>query len=194
VPRWIAAALGGVIAALLALWAPGFVLEGQPRPLERSDAIIVISGDEALARYREGVRLYKAGWAPRLIFSGATEDRTESNAAVMRKMALEDGVPAGAILTDDLGGDTYGNAVHTRALMEAHGLTSAILVTSPYHLRRATLTFEGVYRGSGIRVIGRAAPDGAWRKRTWWLNEDTRQLTIRELEKLAYVAVTGRYN
>jgi uncharacterized SAM-binding protein YcdF (DUF218 family) len=194
VPRWIAATLVGVLAAALALWAPGFVLEGQSSPLERSDAIVVISGDEALARYREGVRLFKAGWAPRLVFSGAAEDRTESNAAVMRKMALEDGVPPGAILTDDMGSDTYGNAVHTRALLEAHGLRSAILVTSPYHLRRATVTFAAVYEGSGIRVIGRAAPDGEWRKRTWWLNGDTRQLTFRELEKLAYVAVTGRYN
>ena len=24
-----------------------------------------------MARFREGVRLYRAGWAPRLIFSGA---------------------------------------------------------------------------------------------------------------------------
>ena len=52
--------------------------------------------------------------------------------------------------------------------METHGLRSAILVTSPYHLHRASLTFEGVFREAGIRVIGRPAPDGAWRKISWW--------------------------
>jgi uncharacterized SAM-binding protein YcdF (DUF218 family) len=129
-----------------------------------------------------------------LIFSGAAQDRSESNAEVMRKMAIDEGIPPASILTEHDGGDTYGNAVHTRRLMEGHGLKSAILVTSPYHLHRAALTFEGVYAGSGIRVIGRSAPDGEWRKQSWWLRDDTRQLTIRELEKLGYVALTGRYN
>jgi len=159
-----------------------------------SDAIVVISGDEALARYRDGVRLYKAGWAPRLIFSGAAWDGTHSNAEVMRGLAIDDGVPASAILVDPTGDDTYGNAVHTRSLMIEHGLDSAILVTSPYHLQRAILTFRGVYGGTGIRVIGRSAPDGEWRKTSWWMNPETRALTMRELEKLGYVTLTGRFN
>ena len=193
-PRLLAAAFAGVLGSVVLLWAPGFLLEGPQRPLERSDAIIVISGDEGLARYREGVRLSRAGWAPVMIFSGAAQDHYESNAEVMRKMAVADGVPPTAILTDDLGGDTYGNALHTRALMEQHKLRSAILVTSPYHLHRAALTFDGVYDGSGIRVIGRSAPDGAGRKQSWWRRDETRELTLRELEKLAYVALTGRFN
>ena len=81
-----------------------------------------------------------------------------------------------------------------RQLMEAHGLRSAILVTSPYHLHRAVLTFRGVFDGTGISIIGRSAPDGEWRKTNWWLNPDTRALTVRELEKLGYVTLTGRYN
>ncbi len=193
-PRLLVVPLAGALGVLIALWGPGFVLEGPQRPLERSDAIIVISGDEDLARYREGIRLYRAGWAPVMIFSGAAEDESVSNAEVMRKMAVTDGVPPSAILTDDHGGDTYGNAVHTRTLMEQHGHKSAILVTSPYHLHRAALTFRGVYDGSGIRVIGRSAPDGEWRKQSWWLRDETRELTLRELEKLAYVALTGRFN
>ena len=189
-----ALAVGAPIAAAAALFGPGFLLEGGSDPLERSDAIVVISGDEALARFREGLRLYRDGWAPRMIFSGAAEDGPRSNADVMRRLALREGVPAAAILTDDVAVDTYGNAVHTRELMLAHGLRSAILVTSPYHLRRASITFDGVYQGTGIRFIGRSAPDGAWRKASWWTQEETRALTIRELEKLGYVALTGRYN
>ncbi len=193
--RGIAAlAVGAPIAAAAVLFGPGFLLEGRSDPLERTDAIVVISGDEALARFREGLRLYRDGWAPRLIFSGAAEDGPRSNADVMRRLALREGVPANAILTDDIAEDTYGNAVHTRELMLANGLRSAILVTSPYHLRRASLTFDGVYQGTGIRFIGRSAPDGAWRKASWWTHEETRALTFRELEKLGYVTVTGRYN
>jgi uncharacterized SAM-binding protein YcdF (DUF218 family) len=195
VARWLGAVAACVVIGALATFvAPGFLLEGPMEPLATSDAIIVISGDEALARYRDGVRLYRAGWAPRLIFSGATWDGSHSNADVMRSLALEDGIPDSAILVDPHGDDTYGNAIYTRDLMLSHGLKSAILVTSPYHLQRAILTFRGVFEGTGIRVIGRSAPDGEWRKTNWWMQPETRTLTVRELEKLGYVTLTGRFN
>jgi uncharacterized SAM-binding protein YcdF (DUF218 family) len=193
--RWLAVlALIVSVGAALGFVAPGFLLQGPTEPLVVSDAIIVISGDEALARYRDGVRLYRAGWAQKLVFSGAAWDGGSSNAEVMRTLAVSDGVPASAILVDPHGDDTYGNAVHTRTLMLEHGLKSAILVTSPYHLQRAVMTFRGVYNGTDITVIGRAAPDGEWRKTNWWLRPETRALTVRELEKLGYVTLTGRYN
>jgi uncharacterized SAM-binding protein YcdF (DUF218 family) len=195
VARWlVAVAIGGLIGAIATFIAPGFVLEGPLEPLAPSDVIVVISGDEALARYRDGIRLYEAGWAPRLLFSGATWDGSHSNAEVMKGLAVADGVPENAILIDPNGDDTYGNAVFTRDLMLTHGLRSAILVTSPYHLQRAVLTFRGVFEGTGIRVIGRSAPDGEWRKTNWWMQPETRSLTMRELEKLGYVTLTGRYN
>lgn len=193
--RWVAAfAMLGLLATATTLFAPGFLLEGRSMPLERADAIIVISGDEGLARLREGLRLYREGWAPTMIFSGASQDRDRSNAAVMRRLAIQDGVPPSAILTDHAAEDTYGNAVYTRRLMLAHGLRSAILVTSPYHLQRAVITFDAVYQDTGIRLIGRSAPDGDWRKASWWANRETRAITMRELEKLGYVRLTGRYN
>ena len=47
------------------------------------------------------------------------------------------------------------------------------------------------FEGTGIRVIGRSAPDGEWRKTNWWMQPETRTLTVRELEKLGYVTLTG---
>jgi len=195
VARSVAAfALLVLIGAGAVFVAPGFLLEGPLEPLQPSDVIIVVSGDEALARYRDGVRLYKAGWAPRILFSGAAWDGTHSNADVMRSMAIADGVPPSAILVDPLADDTYGNAVNSREILTRYGLQSAVLVTSPYHLHRAVMTFRGVYEGTGIRVTGRSAPDGEWRKTNWWMQSRTRWLTMRELEKLGYVTLTGRYN
>jgi len=193
--RFLAIVLAFVLlSAIAAILAGGFVVEGVQPPLERSDAIIVISGDEDQARLREGVRLWRESWAQRLIFSGAAREGPVSNAEAMRRQAIAQGVPEAAILLDDKAADTYGNAVHTRKLMEVNGLRSAILVTSPYHLERAAVTFNGVYDGSGIRLIASAAPDSAWRKQSWWLRPDLRRLTLSELEKLAYIALTGHYN
>jgi uncharacterized SAM-binding protein YcdF (DUF218 family) len=185
---------GILLTLFLVVVAAGFLVEGMQPPLERSDVIIVISGDEDQARLREGLRLWRERWAPRLILSGAAREGPVSNAEAMRRLAMAEGVPASAMLLDEQSPDTYGNAVHTRRLMEAHGLRSAILVTSPYHLQRAAVTFQGVYKGSGIRLIASAAPDSDWRKQSWWLRRDLRRLTFSELEKLGYIAVTGRFN
>jgi uncharacterized SAM-binding protein YcdF (DUF218 family) len=191
VPRLAFAAL---VLVTLALLAPGFVLDTpQPAP-HASDAIVVISGDEQMARFGEGVNLYKQGFGRYLVFSGAAFDNGTSNADVMRELAIERGVPQSAILEEPQGEDTWGNAVYTRQVLEEHGLQSAILVTSPYHLRRAKATFDAAYTGSGIQLIVHAAPDSQWRKLSWWQQSDTRRLTFTELQKLAYIVATGQYH
>lgn len=195
---WRAALLALLLAVALApivvIFGPGFVLDTpQPQP-QPSDAIIVISGDEQLARFQEGVHLYQKGYGRYVVFSGAARDNGTSNADVMRDLAVVAGVPETAILEDPLGEDTWGNAVYTRGLLERRGARSAILVTSPYHARRAKLTFDAVYKGSGIGLAVHSAPDGEWRKRSWWHDAETRRLTFSELQKLAYIAVTGQYH
>ncbi len=149
VPRGLLAWLSALVGLPLVLVVgTGFLLDTpQPAPAP-SDAIIVISGDEQLARFREGVRLFKDGMGQYLVFSGAARDNGTSNADVMRELAVEAGVDQSAILEDPLGEDTWGNAVYTRGLLEQRGARSAILVTSPYHARRAKMTFDAAYSGT----------------------------------------------
>jgi uncharacterized SAM-binding protein YcdF (DUF218 family) len=184
--------LGALVA--LALLGPAFLLDTpQPAPTP-SDAIVVISGDEQLARFQEGVNLFQQGLGHYLVFSGAARDNGTSNADVMRDLAVRRGVPDGAILDEPQGEDTWGNAVFTREVLEAHGLRSAILVTSPYHARRAKMTFDAAYAGSGIALVVHAAPDSQWRKVSWWQQPETRRLTFTELQKLGYILATGQYH
>jgi uncharacterized SAM-binding protein YcdF (DUF218 family) len=195
---WLAVLLrvivGSVLVVAAVLLGPGVFLDTpQPSP-KVTDAIVVISGDEQLARFQEGVSLYQRGFGQRLVFSGAAYDNGTSNADVMRALAVKRGVPDWAILEEPLGEDTWGNAVHTRQVLEAHGLHSAILVTSPYHARRAKLTFDAAYAGSGIGLTVHAAPDSQWRKLSWWQQPETRRLTFNELKKLGYIVATGQYH
>ena len=186
--------VGVSLVTAAALIAPGIVLDTpQPAP-KASDAIVVISGDEQMARFQEGLNLYQRGLGQYLVFSGAAYDNGTSNADVMRGLAVKRGVPAGAILEESQGEDTWGNAVYTRQVLEDHGLHSAILVTSPYHARRARLTFDAAYAGSGITLMVHAAPDSQWRKLSWWQQPETRRLTFTELQKLAYILATGQYH
>jgi uncharacterized SAM-binding protein YcdF (DUF218 family) len=191
VARVLVGALIVIAAALLGLGL--FLDTPQPAP-QVSDAIVVISGDEQLARFQEGVNLYERGFGQYLVFSGAAYDNGTSNADVMRLLAVKRGVPDAAILEEPLGEDTWGNAVYTRQVLEEHGLRTALLVTSPYHARRAKLTFDAAYAGSGIEVSVHSAPDSQWRKLSWWQQPDTRRLTFTELQKLAYIFATGQYH
>jgi uncharacterized SAM-binding protein YcdF (DUF218 family) len=189
---WLAAVAG--LAVTAALLAPGYILDTPQPPPSKSDAIVVISGDEQMARFAEGVNLYRQGFGAYLVFSGAAFDNGTSNADVMHDLAVERGIPESAILEEPQGEDTWGNAIHTRQVLEEHGLQSAILVTSPYHLRRAQVTFDAAYAGSGIDVTVHAAPDSQWRKLSWWQQSETRRLTFTELQKLAYIVATGQYH
>ncbi len=186
--------LGVVLLGGPALIAPGVFLDTPQPPPKTSDAIVVISGDEQMARFQEGVNLYQRGLGQYLVFSGAAYDNGTSNADVMRALAVKRGVPDRAILEESHGEDTWGNAVYTRQVLEAHGLHSAILVTSPYHARRARLTFDAAYAGSNITLMVHAAPDSQWRKLSWWQQPETRRLTFTELQKLAYIFATGQYH
>jgi uncharacterized SAM-binding protein YcdF (DUF218 family) len=183
----------GALAAL-ALLAPGFILDTPQPPPTPSDAIVVISGDEQMARFEEGLTLYEHGYGKYLVFSGAAFDNGTSNADVMRDLAVQRGIPATAILEEPLAEDTWGNAVYTRQILESHQLTSAILVTSPYHARRAKMTFDAAYTGSGIQLEVHSALDSQWRKLSWWKDPETRRLTWTELQKLAYIVLTGQYH
>jgi uncharacterized SAM-binding protein YcdF (DUF218 family) len=186
--------VGAVLLVAVAMLGPGLILD-TPQPAPRaSDAIVVISGDEQMARFEEGVNLFARGFGQYIVFSGAAYDNGISNADVMRALAVKRGVPDSAILEEPQGEDTWGNAVYTREILEEHGLRSAILVTSPYHARRAKLSFDAAYAGSGIQLMVHAAPDSQWRKLSWWQQPETRRLTFTELQKLAYIFATGQYH
>src|SRR6185503_9063893 len=120
----------------------GYYLSPQS-PLAKSDAIVAISGGDTEARTAEAVSLYKGGWAPHLIFSGAAADTSgPSNARAMATAAETAGVPKSAIQLDETSANTEQNATDVAAIIHNQGYHSIILVTSPYHQRRAYVVFR----------------------------------------------------
>ena len=91
---WTAAIiLGAALLGLAFYLGTGFILSPQDK-LEHSDAIVAISGGRTTVRADKAIELYKKGYAPLLIFSGAALDDGPSNAFAMRDQALAAGVPA----------------------------------------------------------------------------------------------------
>jgi uncharacterized SAM-binding protein YcdF (DUF218 family) len=149
------------IVALGALWmsacgVPGRELFVPPRPLVRAEAIVVLGYRPAVAangeltaelarRMDRGIELYHRGLAPRLVVTGGPGPGGVVEADVMARYAEARGVPDGAILRDREARDTADNARRSVELLCADHVDCApdvIVVSSPYHLRRALELFQ----------------------------------------------------
>lgn len=156
-------------------------------PIAKADAIVAISGDTG-ARADTAVTLWKAGWAPLIVFSGAAVDPASvSSAEIMRREAVKQGVPEGATLVEPASTSTEENATEVAKLMVQRKLRSAILVTSPYHQRRAAFEFRRAFDSSGLTFRNYPARDPEWNAFLWWRQEPLRSRTLLELVKLGAV-------
>jgi len=161
-------------------------------PLAHADAIVAISGDTG-ARAESAIALWKQGYAPVLIFSGGSSDpESVASAELMKRAAVAAGVPVNAIIVEGSSATTEENAQRVAELMKTAGLRSAILVTSPYHQRRAALLFEREFDRAGLSFRNHPADDPAWDANLWWTSEPSRSLTLLELAKLGAL-VAGQH-
>lgn len=182
--RFVAGSLAGIVAICLLLVGIGHLLDVED-PLRPADTIVALSGDTG-ARTATAVTLWKQGYAPLIIFAGASLDPNSApSGELMKRAAVGEGVPGAAILVEPTSETTEENAHAVAALMRAHGLRSAILVTSPYHQRRAADLFARELGPAGLRFSNYPARDPEWDPNTWWLTEPARTLTLVELAKLS---------
>lgn len=152
-----------------------------------ADAIIAISGGDTPARASEAIALYKDGWAPRLIFSGAALDPdSPSNAAAMKRQARAADVPEKAILIDEDSKDTIENAALTKELVG--DAKRVILVTSPYHQRRASIEFEKAF-GSDVVIVNHPTSSDKFWPNYWWTTPNGWWLALGEMVKTSLVSL-----
>ncbi|PIQ82820.1 MAG: hypothetical protein COV76_01525 [Candidatus Omnitrophica bacterium CG11_big_fil_rev_8_21_14_0_20_64_10] len=122
----------------------------QAAPPQPADAIVVLAGgvgesgrpgqgyEERVAR---GVALYQAGWAPKILLASGYSYRFQET-EVMKALALSLGVPERNILLESEGRNTLEEARRIGALLETLPARKVLLVSSPYHMRRAVGTFS----------------------------------------------------
>ena len=118
-----------------------------PQP---ADCIVVFAGGvgesgQAGGGYQERVKqaadLYRLGFANHVIFSSGFAFAFRE-AEVMRALAIDNGVPASAIELETRAANTHENVVFSRRILDEHGWRRILLVSSPYHMRRAVLTWR----------------------------------------------------
>ncbi len=84
----------------------------------------------------------KAGFAPRLIMTGAAAHNKFVEADVMADEAIAEGVFHLSIVKEPKALNTYQNAFNSYQIMKTYHWNSAIIVSSPEHLLRANYIFS----------------------------------------------------
>jgi len=146
-----------------AMWlaAEPLVIVDTPRP---ADAIVVFAGGVGESgkagggyqeRVKQAVDLYQQGLAARVIFSSGYSFAFRET-EVMRELAIAHGVPDSAILLEKEASSTYENVWFVNRLLAREGWRRILLVSSPYHMRRALLTWRKV--APDVEVISTPVP------------------------------------
>lgn len=148
---------------------------GQRNRIENADAIVVLgahvradgSASGALReRVMRAVALYERGAAPHLIMTGAVGTYPPAESQVAKELAVACGVPPEAISTESESHSTWKNAIYAARICREHGWQRVILVSEPYHLRRA----RGNFQRQNLQVFVAPSPNYRWPRRlrmTW---------------------------
>jgi uncharacterized SAM-binding protein YcdF (DUF218 family)/glycosyltransferase involved in cell wall biosynthesis len=125
-------------------------------PLRRSaapvsaDAIVVFAGGVgesgkagggAQERLKRAVDLFRGGYAGHLVLSSGYV-YSFHEAESMRALAIDQGVPASAIVLEERATNTFENVTFTHEILRQRGWRRVLLVSSPYHMRRALLVWR----------------------------------------------------
>lgn len=155
--------------------------------LQPSDAVVVLGGG-GQERVIHGARLFSENYADWFVVTNMPFNipgiRT-SYGELMRREAIYQGVPEERILTvPGVVETTYEEAQAMRQLSQEQGWRSLIVVTAPFHTRRARICFRQGFKDSGITVMIRPVNDHWYHADSWWRSRDGLRETWTEYAKL----------
>jgi len=155
-------------------------------PIERSDAILVLSDDNFDGdRATQAAKLYRQGMAPVVVASGRRLRPYAGIAELIQHDLEQHGVPKKAILacpheTDD----TKDESAALLGFVQQHNWRRVIVVTSDFHARRTRYIFRRIFPAQiEVRVSG--APDEDFDAEHWWEKRRSVKIMFHEIVGMA---------
>ncbi len=167
----------GVNAAII-LGTRGEIVDEASAASFDADAIVVLGAsvmpdgtpsDILKSRLDQGIALYFAGAAPKIIVSGDNGTESYNECWAMKRYAISRGVPSEDVFCDHAGFSTY------ETMYRAHhvfGAERVVIATQTYHLYRAIFDAKGV----GMEAVGVSDDDRAYVSQHWY---DLREIPAR---------------
>ncbi len=169
-------------------------------PPQKSDLIVCLAG----ANVDRGLAVadaYGKGLAPRIFVAREVppdgyellEERGVNypQSVDLMRMLLEGlGIPRSAFLTSDRPSkSTFEEANLVKDVVMKNGYSSIIVITTPYHSRRAWLTFRKVFEENDVRLLMLPSPYSDFNPTDWWKKRRYLREVIIEYQKLIYYAL-----
>ena len=112
-------------------------------------------------RLDDGIALYFAGAAPKIIMSGDNGTESYNECWAMKRYAVSQGVPSEDVFCDHAGFSTYETMYRARHVFGAERI---VVATQTYHLYRALYDAQGV----GMEAIGVPSDYGEYANQSWY--------------------------
>lgn len=169
--------LGGYLfrAPLLTGLAGAWVVND---PVTKADAIVVLGGG---LEYRPSAaaRLFHDGVAPQILYTDVRPKPAEEmgitprQEELTRRILLSDNVPATDMtLIGTNVASTYDESCALRAWIEKSGAKSIVIVTEPFHTRRARWIFSKELRGTKTEIHLVPVNPYEYTATNWWTHEE----------------------
>lgn len=112
-------------------------------------------------RLDDGIALYFAGAAPKIIMSGDNGTESYNECWAMKQYVISQGVPSEDVFCDHAGFSTYETMYRARHVF---GADRVVIATQTYHLYRAVYDAQGV----GMEAIGVSSDYGEYVNQSWY--------------------------
>lgn len=137
----------------------------------KTEAIVVLTGGRG--RIEEGIRLYREGKGRLLFLIGVDP--------LVKKRELFVGEGADHVFLEKSSRNTLENAIFARDLIVKHKVTSIKLITSRYHMKRATIIFRNALPRD-VAIYPHPV-DSRNLKEAWWNHPGSFKLLFSEFYK-----------
>lgn len=151
--------------------------------LRESDVIVVLVGSPE--RMREAIRLVKDDRADRIIISGSTPASRGYITNILTEEAQHLGIALPDIIWEEESRHTFEHPLYVKPILKEHNFRSAIILSSPYHMRRSAMLFDRVFREEDITLTYRYVRDSGFDPDHWWRDSGMRRQVGSEYLKLA---------
>jgi uncharacterized SAM-binding protein YcdF (DUF218 family) len=185
-------------AAVFGYHAASWLKNDDP-PIE-ADAIIVLSG--RFERSMHAADLYRAGYAPLVVLTEEAAGASQleklgihlpAPLEIHRKVLQAKGVPAGRI--EVLARPVLSTSDEALGIAARFGQPGRrlLIVTSPFHVRRARLIVARALEGRDVTFVVCATPYESFPD-DWWHSQDAAREVLLEWAKLAFYLLGGRFS
>jgi uncharacterized SAM-binding protein YcdF (DUF218 family) len=150
--------------------------------------VIVILGGGGPDRVEHAVKLYQSGYAKWIMATGMHRELPGIVATwpqLAMRHAVSMGVPDTAFILEERSTSTYEDAQYVREDMLERGFQSAIIVSSPFHMRRSRMAFRKIFKDQeDISLQFSPVEYDSSQTRKWWTREGDLINVVNEYCKL----------